>query len=108
MNQRRADQLPAGYVLDRNSPSRLEVQRTGLLPARMIPILVVDDSRDAALAQGRSSDAAVEPEDVEQLSPLPVKDVNVLGRYGSALKESIRQGQLWPLREPDEVDGLAA
>ena len=51
---------------------------------------------------------AVKPEDVERLSPLLLDHINVLGRYEFALKESIRQGQLRPLREPKERDDLAA
>ena len=49
-----------------------------------------------------------EAEDVQRLSPLLLDHVNVLGRYEFALKESIRQGQLRPLREPKEADDLAA
>ncbi len=63
---------------------------------------------DAALAQVRATDVAVKPEDIERLSPLQFDHVNVLGRYEFALKESIRQGQLRPLREPDGQDELAA
>ena len=63
---------------------------------------------DAALAQVRASGVAVKPEDVERLSPLLLDHVNVLGRYEFALKESVRQGQLRPLRDPDEQDDLAA
>jgi TnpA family transposase len=60
---------------------------------------------DAALAQVH---VAVKPEDVERLSPLVLEHVNVLGRDEFVLKESIRQGQLRPLREPKERDDLAA
>jgi TnpA family transposase len=63
---------------------------------------------DAALAQVRASGAVVKPEDIERLSPLLVDHVNVLGRYEFALKESVRQGRLRPLRNPDELDDLAA
>jgi TnpA family transposase len=63
---------------------------------------------DAALAQIRASGTEIKPEDVERLSPLLLDHVNVLGRYEFALKESIRQGELRPLREPDERDVLAA
>ena len=63
---------------------------------------------DAALAQVRASGVAVKPEDVERLSPLLLDHINVLGRYEFALKESIRQGKLRPLRDPDELDDLAA
>jgi TnpA family transposase len=63
---------------------------------------------DAALAQVRAAGVPVKPEDVERLSPLLLDHVNVLGRYEFALKESVRQGHLRPLREPDELDDLAA
>jgi TnpA family transposase len=63
---------------------------------------------DAALAQLRASGLAIKPEDVERLSPLLHDHVNVLGRYEFALKESVRQGHLRPLREPDELGDLAA
>ncbi len=63
---------------------------------------------DAALAKVRTTDVAVKPEDVERLSPLLLDHINVLGRYEFALKESIRQGELRPLREPKELDDLAA
>jgi TnpA family transposase len=63
---------------------------------------------DAALAQVRTAGVAVRPEDIERLSPLLLDHVNVLGRYEFALKESVRQGQLRPLRDPGEMDDLAA
>jgi hypothetical protein len=50
----------------------------------------------------------VRPEDLERLSSLLIDHINVLGRYEFALKESIRQGKLRPLRNPDELDDLAA
>ena len=63
---------------------------------------------DAALAQVRAAGVPVKPEDVERLSPLLLDHINVLGRYEFALKESVRQGHLRPLREPDELDDRAA
>ena len=63
---------------------------------------------DAALTQVRATNMAVKPEDVERLSPLLIDHVNVLGRYEFALKDSVRRGQLRPLREPNEQDDLAA
>jgi hypothetical protein len=63
---------------------------------------------DAALAQIRTSGGLVQPEDVERLSPLLLDHNNVLGRYEFALKVSVRQGRLRPLRNPDERDDLAA
>ena len=57
---------------------------------------------DAALAQVRAFSLTIKPEDIERLSSLLVDHVNVLGQYEFALKESVRQGQLRPLRDPDE------
>lgn len=65
-------------------------------------------SEAAALARVRTSGVAVKPEDVERLSPLLLDHVNALGRYEFALKASIRQGRLRPLRKPDDRDDLAA
>ncbi|MFN8188824.1 MAG: Tn3 family transposase [Nocardioidaceae bacterium] len=63
---------------------------------------------DAALAQVRASGRLVKLEDEERLSPLLLNHINVLGRYEFLLKESIRQGRLRPLRNPDELDDRAA
>jgi hypothetical protein len=54
------------------------------------------------------ADQAIKPEDLQRLSPLLIDHVNVLGRYEFVLKDSVRQGQLRPLREPKEMDDLAA
>jgi hypothetical protein len=63
---------------------------------------------DAVPAEIRTSGGLVQPEDVERLSPLLLDHINVLGRYEFALKDSVRQGCLRPLRNPDELDDLAA
>jgi hypothetical protein len=63
---------------------------------------------DAALAKVCTTDVVARPEDVQRLSPLLLDHINVLGRYEFALKESIRRGQLRPLREREEMDDLAA
>ena len=63
---------------------------------------------DAALARVRASGTVVRPEDVERLSPLLLDHVNVLGRYEFTLKESVQKGHLRPLRDPSELDDLAA
>jgi TnpA family transposase len=63
---------------------------------------------DAALAQLRATGEVVKPEDVERLSPLLLEHINVLGRYEFVMKDSVRQGQLRPLREPQKRDDLAA
>lgn len=76
----------------------------------MVNAVVLWNTRhlDAASAQVRASGVAVKPEDVERLSPLPLDHVNVPGRCEFTPKESIRQGKLRPLREPDERDDPAA
>jgi len=63
---------------------------------------------DAALTQARARGAVVRPEDEERLSPLLLDHVNVLGRYEFALKESVQNGHLRPLRDSDESEDLAA
>jgi hypothetical protein len=55
------------------------------------------------LAQVRAPGGLIKPEDIERLSPLLLDHINLLGRYAFALKESVRQGRLRPLREPDEL-----
>jgi hypothetical protein len=89
-------------------------------PGLVVDAVVLWNTRhlDAALAQVRAwtppwlrsapPEVAVKPEDVERLSPLLLDHVDVPGRYEFTLKESIRQGKLRPLREPDERDDPAA
>ena len=76
----------------------------------MVNAVVLWNTRylDAALTQVRGSSMPVKHEDLERLSPLLLNHVNVLGRYEFALKESVRQGHLRPLRKPEELDDLAA
>jgi Tn3 transposase DDE domain len=61
---------------------------------------------DAALADLRRTGTEVKPEDVARLSPLGHEHINVLGRYSFALADGIAQGDLRPLRHPDEDDDL--
>jgi len=61
---------------------------------------------DAALAHLRRTGAEAKPEDVARLSPLGHEHVNVLGRYSFALDDGIAQGELRPLRHPDDGDDL--
>jgi hypothetical protein len=56
----------------------------------------------------RANGLTVKTEDVERLSPLLIDHLNVRGRHEFALKESVRQGKLRPIRDPDEWDDLAA
>ena len=61
---------------------------------------------DAALAHLRRTGAEVKPEDMARLSPLGHEHINVLGRYSFALAGGIAQGELRPLRQPDDGDDL--
>src|SRR3954451_3087610 len=61
---------------------------------------------DAALTHPLRTGAEVNPEDMARLSPLGHEHINVLGRYSFALAEGIAQGELRPLRHPDEGDDL--
>ena len=74
----------------------------------VVNAVVLWNTRYLDAAQARASGAVVKPEDVERLSPLLLDHVNVLGRYEFALKASVRQGQQWTLREPNELDDQAA
>jgi TnpA family transposase len=56
---------------------------------------------DAALDQLRLDGFDVSPEDVERLSPLGHKHINMLGRYAFTLPEMVERGELRPLRNPD-------
>ncbi|MCA1691857.1 MAG: transposase, partial [Actinobacteria bacterium] len=50
---------------------------------------------------------AVDTRDIERLSPLKFRNVNLHGRYSFALPEEVTRGNLRPLRdgrEPDEDD----
>ena len=51
---------------------------------------------DAALAHLRRQDVETNPEDVARLSPLGHENINFLGRYSSALSESVARGELRP------------
>jgi hypothetical protein len=61
---------------------------------------------NAALAHLRRTGAEVKPEDVARLSPLSHEHINVLGRYSFARADGIAQGELRPLRHPDDGDDL--
>ena len=63
---------------------------------------------DAALAYLRWAGAEVKPEDVGRLSPLSHEHINVLGCYSFALADSIAEGELRPLHQPDDHSDLAA
>ena len=63
---------------------------------------------DAALNHLRSEGVEVREEDVARLSPLGHAHFNLLGRYQFHLPESLRNGEMRPLRNPNaphEQDG---
>ena len=57
---------------------------------------------DAAIKHLRENSAGVKDKDVARLSPLEHRNMNFLGQYSFALSEAVAQGQLRPLRDPDE------
>jgi TnpA family transposase len=59
---------------------------------------------EAALQHLRAEGAEVRDEDVARLSPLVHHHINFQGRYSFALSEAVAQGELRPLRDPDEWD----
>jgi TnpA family transposase len=59
---------------------------------------------EAALKQLRDEGFEVKAEDVARLSPLVHTHINFQGRYSFVLSDAVAQGQLRPLRDPDELD----
>jgi hypothetical protein len=59
---------------------------------------------EAALKQLRDEGIAVASADVARLSPLGHRHINFQGRDSFALSESVAQGGLRPLRDPNEQD----
>jgi hypothetical protein len=59
---------------------------------------------EAVLTQLRTEGMEVLSADVARLSPLVHKHINFQGRYSFALTESVVQGALRPLQDPDELD----
>jgi Tn3 transposase DDE domain len=59
---------------------------------------------EAVLKQLRTEGMEVLSADVARLSPLVHKHINFQGRYSFALTESVAQGALRPLHDPDELD----
>jgi TnpA family transposase len=58
---------------------------------------------DAALNQLVAEGYEVRPEDVNRLSPLGLKHINMLGRYIFTLPDLVARGELRPLRDPRTV-----
>jgi TnpA family transposase len=59
---------------------------------------------EAALNQLRNQGTRIEEEDVARLSPLGYRHISFLGEYSFAIPEAVAQGQLRPLRNPDEEE----
>ena len=59
---------------------------------------------ETVLKQLREKGVAVHDEDVARLSPLGYRHINFLGEYSFALPEIVAQGQLRPLRNPEEEE----
>ncbi len=57
---------------------------------------------DAAVDYLRETHASLDSDDVARLSPLEHKNVNFLGQYSFALSDAVAQGQLRPLRDPED------
>lgn len=58
---------------------------------------------EAALVQLRAEGYPVNEEDVARLSPLLHEHINMLGRYSFSVPESVKRGELRPLRDPTDV-----
>jgi TnpA family transposase len=59
---------------------------------------------DRAIAALTAAGAPVRAEDIERLSPLGFKHINLVGRYQFALPEAIAAGAFRPLRNPDDQE----
>jgi len=57
---------------------------------------------EAALQQLRDEGLSVDEEDVARLSPLGYKHINYLGQYSFAVPDSVAEGHLRPLRNPED------
>jgi hypothetical protein len=57
-----------------------------------------------ALDSLRAEGIEIADEDVERLSPLRHEHINLLGRYHFTLAESVRQGEMRPLRDPQDLE----
>jgi hypothetical protein len=59
---------------------------------------------DAALTAIKEDGLEVHEADVARLSPLGFDTINVRGRYQFLVQDSIRRGELRPLRTPGDPD----
>ena len=62
----------------------------------------MQDALDELRAQG----AIIRPEDVERLSPLGTRHINLEGKYHFTLPETVAQGHRRPLRQPSSSEEL--
>jgi hypothetical protein len=63
---------------------------------------------EAALKRLKAQGFPINASDVARLSPLQHKHINVLGRYSFTLAESVVNGELRPLNNPEEEGLLVA
>ncbi len=72
----------------------------------VLNILVLWTTRyvEAALDQLDRSGHSIDTNDVERLSPLKFRNVNLHGRYSFVLSEEVARGALRPLRDGRELD----
>lgn len=61
---------------------------------------------DAAVDRLRLNQVAINPKDLARLSPLGRSHLNILGRYQFNLPESVKNGSMRPLRDPNEPQEL--
>jgi len=61
---------------------------------------------EAALNQMRHQGILIEEEDVARFSPPGYRHISFLGEYSFAIPDAVAQGQLRPLRNPEEVEIL--
>ncbi len=57
---------------------------------------------DAVLAQLRSEDYPVRPEEEARLSPFCHEHINMLGRYSFSVPEAVARGELRPLGKVED------
>jgi hypothetical protein len=63
---------------------------------------------EAVLEQLQREGFPVHPADVARLSPVMFEHINLLGRYAFLVPDSVRRGELRPLRTPrDALDDVA-
>ena len=74
----------------------------GAGPLVFLPLLEELGIIDAILNQLKQEGYEIHDEDVARLSPLIHDHINMLGRYSFVVSESVANGELRPLRNPNE------